>query len=189
MKRQGLGKGLGMGYKNIAPLDSHIHSLSAKGQKTKSLYMMGLQDIKRANREACEVAQRENREPFVASKLTSFENMRMMPNFGDYRPKGWELVETHFVDSSGFGRPNEPAMTINEFMKKVKSGRGYAIIEAGQFQIYVGEFKKTRSFNAKGKKKRNPYGNPEWESERQAELEYMKKTYGYDDYGGYEGEE
>jgi len=29
--RRGLGKGLGMGYKNIAPLDSHIHSLSAKG--------------------------------------------------------------------------------------------------------------------------------------------------------------
>jgi len=36
--RKGLGKGLGMGYKNIAPLDSHIHSLSAKGQKTKMLY-------------------------------------------------------------------------------------------------------------------------------------------------------
>ena len=34
MKRKGLGKGLGMGYKNIAPLDSHIHSLSAKGVKT-----------------------------------------------------------------------------------------------------------------------------------------------------------
>ena len=34
MIRKGLGKGLGMGYKNIAPMDSHIHSLSAKGQKT-----------------------------------------------------------------------------------------------------------------------------------------------------------
>jgi hypothetical protein len=29
-----MGKGLGTGYKNIAPMDSHIHSLSAKGQKT-----------------------------------------------------------------------------------------------------------------------------------------------------------
>jgi len=36
--RKGLGKGLGMGYKNIAPMDAHIHSLSAKGQKTRSLY-------------------------------------------------------------------------------------------------------------------------------------------------------
>ena len=29
--RRGLGKGLGMGYKNLTPMDSHIHSLSAKG--------------------------------------------------------------------------------------------------------------------------------------------------------------
>jgi hypothetical protein len=34
MKRKGLGKGLGKGYLNIAPMDSHIHSLSAKGVKT-----------------------------------------------------------------------------------------------------------------------------------------------------------
>lgn len=34
--RRGLGKGLGMGYKNIAPMDGHIHSLSAKGVKTYS---------------------------------------------------------------------------------------------------------------------------------------------------------
>jgi len=32
--RKGLGKGLGTGYKNLAPLDSHIHSLSAKGVKS-----------------------------------------------------------------------------------------------------------------------------------------------------------
>jgi len=33
--RRGLGKGLGTGYKNLAPMDSHIHSLSAKGISTK----------------------------------------------------------------------------------------------------------------------------------------------------------
>lgn len=32
--RKGLGRGLGTGYKNIVPMDSHIHSLSAKGQKS-----------------------------------------------------------------------------------------------------------------------------------------------------------
>jgi len=31
--RRGLGKGLGSGYKNIIPIDAHIHSLSAKGVK------------------------------------------------------------------------------------------------------------------------------------------------------------
>jgi len=29
--RKGLGKGLGTGYKNLVPMDSHIHSLNAKG--------------------------------------------------------------------------------------------------------------------------------------------------------------
>ena len=38
MIRKGLGKGKGTGYKNLAPMDSHIHSLSAKGVKSKSLY-------------------------------------------------------------------------------------------------------------------------------------------------------
>lgn len=33
--RKGLGKGMGMGYKNLIPMDSHIHSLSAKGVKSK----------------------------------------------------------------------------------------------------------------------------------------------------------
>ena len=34
MMRKGLGKGLGMGYKNLVPIDTHIHSLSARGVKT-----------------------------------------------------------------------------------------------------------------------------------------------------------
>jgi len=36
--RRGLGKGLGIGYKNLAPMDSHIHSLSAKGVKSQKMY-------------------------------------------------------------------------------------------------------------------------------------------------------
>lgn len=32
--RKGMGRGLGIGYKNIVPIDTHIHSLSAKGVKT-----------------------------------------------------------------------------------------------------------------------------------------------------------
>lgn len=42
MNRRGLGKGLGTGYKNLAPMDSHIHSLSAKGQKTYAVPVRGL---------------------------------------------------------------------------------------------------------------------------------------------------
>jgi len=35
--RRGLGKGLGSGYYNLMPMDSHIHSLSAKGVKSKNM--------------------------------------------------------------------------------------------------------------------------------------------------------
>jgi hypothetical protein len=33
-QRRGMGFGRGIGYYNIAPMDSHVHSLSAKGVKT-----------------------------------------------------------------------------------------------------------------------------------------------------------
>ena len=35
--RKGMGKGFGSGYYNIAPKDSYVHSLSAKGIKTQSV--------------------------------------------------------------------------------------------------------------------------------------------------------
>jgi len=57
-------------------------------------------------------------------------------------PKAWELIDTLFVDSSGFGGPGEPALTIEEFHSKIKAGFGYAIVEAGQFQVYVGVFRR-----------------------------------------------
>jgi len=38
MKRKGLGKGLGKGYYNIVPIDSHIHRLSARGIKSATAF-------------------------------------------------------------------------------------------------------------------------------------------------------
>jgi len=53
--RKGLGKGLGMGYKNILPLDSHIHSLSAKGISSKVISLVrvpyGKKDTPKKDRE------------------------------------------------------------------------------------------------------------------------------------------
>ena len=49
-------------------------------------------------------------------------------------------TDRFFVDSSGWGQEDEPALTINQFLKKIKAGKYYAIIEAGQFQVYVGEY-------------------------------------------------
>ena len=64
-----------------------------------------------------------------------------IPFLGDYVPKGWTRTEeTYFVDSSGFGAPGELALTFARFLDKVIPGRGYAVVEAGQFQVYVAEY-------------------------------------------------
>jgi hypothetical protein len=55
---------------------------------------------------------------------------------------GYELVETYFVDNSGFGASDEPALTFNSFLDKVKTGYFYGIREVGQFQVYIGEYRK-----------------------------------------------
>ena len=64
------------------------------------------------------------------------------PFVGDYVPKGWTRTENvYFVDSSGWGSSSEPALTIQRFLEeKVIPGRGYAVVEAGQFQVYVAEY-------------------------------------------------
>lgn len=54
--------------------------------------------------------------------------------------KQFEEVDEHFVDSSGFGKEDEVAMTPDEFLKKVKKGKYYAITSIGQFQLFVGEY-------------------------------------------------
>ena len=63
------------------------------------------------------------------------------PFLGDYVPKGWTRTEnTYFVDSSGWGGSGELALTLKQLLAKVVPGRGYAVVEAGQFQVYVAEY-------------------------------------------------
>jgi hypothetical protein len=102
--------------------------------------MYSLETINSMNEQACKQAKRGNRKPYIA-KTDGDENVRSCPNFGDYHPKGWELVETYFVDNSGFGSDDEPALTFKQFLGKVKTGCGYAVISTGQFQVHIGEFK------------------------------------------------
>lgn len=105
--------------------------------------MYDLATLRAMNRAAASRAAREHKRPYIVEK----EDLGSMPpfpfpNLGDYRPKGWKLIEEHFVDNSGFGSPGEPALTVNEFISKLVVGHGYAIIGEGQFQVYVGEFTK-----------------------------------------------
>lgn len=103
--------------------------------------MLSLDQIRAIAREATERACQQNLTPYPIWE----EDLANMPPFpfpflGDYVPKGWEKVGEFFVDSSGLGMPNELALTAYQFLEKIKVGRGYAITEAGEFQVYVGEY-------------------------------------------------
>ena len=67
-----------------------------------------------------------------------------LSSLGDFVPDGWELVETHFVDTSGFGRSDEPALSFTRFAKLLATANpkyGFAVTSAGQFPAHVGEYK------------------------------------------------
>ena len=106
--------------------------------------MYDLETIKSMNEKRCRSAKKENLEPFLIKNQDQIDGFDRFPfaNIGDYRPKDCKLVKEYFVDSSGFGREGEGALSVREFIKVLKVGYGYAIIEEGQFQVYIGEFKK-----------------------------------------------
>ena len=56
--------------------------------------------------------------------------------------KKFEEVNRYFVDGSGWGQEDEPALTAEQFLKKIQKGKFYAIIECGQFQVNIGEYVK-----------------------------------------------
>ena len=80
----------------------------------------------------------------VPKIFTEEDEVGDIPALGKHTPRGWTLLDTYFVDSSGFGQPGEPAMSRNEFISLVEGlpGFGWGIVEAGQFQVYVGRYEK-----------------------------------------------
>jgi hypothetical protein len=136
--------------------------------------MMDSATIAHLCRQAARKAAREHRLPLLVeaedcvSPAVLREHLeRGIPNFGDYRPKGWEVVprvelkspeswspnrlrylgcddDYVFVDSSGWGGRGEPALGQSEFFELVAAnpGLGWATVEAGQFQVVVGAFRR-----------------------------------------------
>ena len=107
--------------------------------------MMDLKQIAVASQKAARKAAREHKQPYIwEAEDVGHVPPFPFPNIGDYRPKEWELTGSYFVDSSGFGAPGEGALTAYQFKLRLKPGFGYAVIEAGEFQVYVGEFKQVK---------------------------------------------
>jgi len=107
--------------------------------------MMSIETIRDMTRQATREARVMELEPYEVwpgdvDRMPPFP----FPNLGDYEPKGWRKVHTYFVDSSGFGHDGEAALSVSQFIKMIKVGYAYAIVEAGQFQVYVTEFKAIR---------------------------------------------
>jgi hypothetical protein len=120
--------------------------------------MLSLQYIQQISDEKAAEAAVENKEPYIyfdneeVDRLDSFP----FPHLGDYIPEGWRQYGGEgglfFVDGTGFGEASEPALTGDQFKSEVKKilavnalcgwEIGWAIVEAGQFQVYIQAFKK-----------------------------------------------
>ncbi len=124
--------------------------------------MMSLDTIRAMSDDQAKKAARRGSRPYVpfnAAEIDSYPPFPF-PNIGSYRPKGWELIDEWFVDKSGWGAADEPAMTTEQLkaallaMNNAGPTYGYAIIEEGEFQLYIGIFKKTERKN-NGSKRSN----------------------------------
>ncbi len=99
--------------------------------------MFSLSIIHEMNRKA---GRRAKSLRLVPVKVQTKEELRNIPSIGNLSPKGFIRTNTYFVDSSGFGVSGELALTFNQIFSCIKPDRYYAIIEAGQFQLYIGEY-------------------------------------------------
>lgn len=117
--------------------------------------MMSIDTIRQIAKEAGAKARKLKLEPYVPSSADLSEAKDdvksvtgHIPFLGTLVPKGWTKTDTvWFCDSSGFGAEDEPALTPKRFIKELTEfhathpDHGYAIEEAGQFQVYVRAYK------------------------------------------------
>jgi hypothetical protein len=128
--------------------------------------MYSIETIRDISRKAAREASRNRRQPLVIEAediedALAGDNaaVKGIPFLGTYCPKGWKRVRltvdtagvyegdnkgygAYFVDNSGLGADDEPALTFRRFLETIKPGYGYGIVEAGQFQIKVGQFER-----------------------------------------------
>ena len=118
--------------------------------------MLSLSGIRQLSRDAAVRAARENRIPFTVEPQDISDWKRRLetgtlklpfPFLGDYVPNGFRRTERDplFCDHSGCGTASEPALTLRALVEALTPGKAYAIIETGQFQLYVAEYERDDS--------------------------------------------
>lgn len=115
--------------------------------------MMSLHAIQQISHDAAVRACRENRIPFTVEEQDK-EHWKAQfkagtlkfpfPFLGEYVPQAWKRTDRDplFVDSSGYGREGEPALTVMATIDALTVGKAYAIIENGQFQLHLAEYER-----------------------------------------------
>lgn len=110
--------------------------------------MMDLATIRAISDRAAREAARAEKRPYIVFNADEVKTWKVFPFpfLGSYVPKGWRLIEKLFVDKTGWGYESEPAMTHAALRKRLiencdkKKTYGYALVEEGQFQVYVGVY-------------------------------------------------
>ena len=105
--------------------------------------MFSLEYIQALQDENTKKARKQGLTPYIA-KTDHDPEVRRCSFLAYYLPEGYELTDRQFfVDNSGLGGDTEPALTFEGFLREVKKGYGYAIFEAGEFQICIREYRRT----------------------------------------------
>lgn len=135
--------------------------------------MMTGAQIQQLNHDLALRAAKENAHPFyvTAQDLVMYRagpdaTGLSIPSIGDHVPPGWRRVDiaevwgedtrgaaqlnAFFVDKTGLGLASEPALTLDAFLATLKPGYGYATIQEGEMQCYVGVFEHTATRGTAG---------------------------------------
>jgi hypothetical protein len=106
--------------------------------------MMSLSTIRNMQQEARQAAAENETKPYLVAH-EDLEAWRRgegfplpFPMIGDYDPPGFDADgDALFVDTSGFGADNEPALSISQLLNTLQADKAYAFTEQGQFQAYL----------------------------------------------------
>ncbi len=111
--------------------------------------MMAPETINRVNDEQADNALKFHEIPYTVwpGDVDDWRNGKRLPlpfpHIGHHEPDGFTADgDPWMVDSSGFGSPGELALTQDQLFDKLQTGKAYAIVEAGQFQLYIQQFTK-----------------------------------------------